>query len=78
MAESEEPQLNLTEIEMGSFSIWHWIIVLLFLLPLWFFSRGVAKAGFSPWWALLGVVPLINIIMLWVFAYAKWPALPER
>ncbi|HMK22495.1 MAG TPA: hypothetical protein VK466_09190 [Terriglobales bacterium] len=61
-------------------------IVLLFLflpllflfLPLWFFSRGIAKAGFSPWWALLGVVPLVNLVMLWVFAYAKWPALPER
>jgi hypothetical protein len=24
------------------------------------------------------VVPVVNIILLWVFAYAKWPALPER
>ena len=52
--------------------------VLFLVLPLWFFSRGIAKAGFSPWWALLGVVPLVNLVMLWVFAYAKWPALPER
>jgi hypothetical protein len=63
---------------MGSFSIWHWILILILLLPLWFFSRAVARAGFSPWWALLGIVPVVNIIMLWVFAYAKWPALPGR
>jgi hypothetical protein len=63
---------------MGSFSIWHWIIVVIFLLPLLFFSKAVGKAGFSPWWTLLGIVPLVNLVMLWVFAYAKWPALPER
>jgi hypothetical protein len=63
---------------MGSFSIWHWIILLLLLLPLWFFSRAVRKAGFSPLWAWLGIIPIVNIIMLWVFAYAKWPALPDQ
>ena len=64
---------------MNSFSLWHWIIVLVIMaVPLWFFSRAVRKAGFSPWWAALGIVPVVNIIMLWVFAYAKWPALPER
>ena len=62
---------------MGSFSIWHWVIVLLLLLPLYFFSRAVAKAGFSSWWAVLALVPIVNVIMLWVFAYAKWPAQPE-
>ena len=63
---------------MGSFSIWHWIIVLLLILPLWFFGRAVGKAGFSPWWVLLAIIPVVNLIMLWVFAYAKWPALPDR
>ena len=64
---------------MDSFSLGHWIVVLVgVVLPLWFFSRAVARAGYSPWWAALGIVPLVNIIMLWVFAYAKWPALPDR
>jgi len=63
---------------MGSFSIWHWVIVILLLLPLWFFGRALGKAGFSPWWALLGLTPVVNLIMLWVFAFAKWPALPDR
>jgi hypothetical protein len=64
---------------MRDFSIWHWIIiVLIVVVPPWIFSRTVAKAGFSPWWAALGLVPVFNLVMLWVFAFAKWPALPER
>lgn len=64
---------------MHSFSLWHWIIFLIIAaVPLWLFSHAIRKAGFSPWWAVLGIVPVVNIIMLWVFAYTKWPALPEE
>jgi hypothetical protein len=50
-------------------------IVFLVLLAL-FFSRAAKKAGFSPWWVLLGAVPILNIVLLWVFAYARWPTAP--
>lgn len=64
---------------MDSFSIWHWLIILLILvLPAWLFSRVVSKAGFSGWWALLGVVPLVNLVALWIFAFTKWPFVPEK
>lgn len=74
---------------MGSFSIWHWPIeqeglfpyvinLILFAIPAWFFSRAISKAGFSGWWALLGVVPLVNLVALWVFAFSKWPSFPEK
>jgi hypothetical protein len=33
------------------------------------------KAGYSRWYGLLMVVPLVNIVLIWIFAYAKWPAL---
>jgi hypothetical protein len=53
------------------------IIVGLFLLglTLLYLSRAIAKAGFSPWWALIALVPVVNVVMLWVFAFARWPAL---
>ena len=64
---------------MAYFSLWHLVIfILFFVLPLWFFGKAVGKAGFSPWWVLFAVVPIVNIVMLWVFAYAKWPAFPDR
>ncbi len=59
---------------MGNFSIWHWLIVLIWILvlqyPLW---RIVAKAGYPGALSLLAWIPLINFIMLWVFALKKWP-----
>lgn len=44
-------------------------------LFLWFTLRVMQKAGYSGWWALIGFVPVVNIVMLWVFAFADWPAL---
>jgi hypothetical protein len=59
---------------MGSFSIWHWIVVLFWLailiVPTW---RIVKRAGFPGALSLLGLVPVVNIILLWVFAFVKWP-----
>ena len=49
------------------------IVLALVIVPLW---RICTRAGFSGWWSLLVVVPLLNLIMLWVFAYAKWPRDP--
>ncbi|HRD47040.1 MAG TPA: hypothetical protein PLF78_11210 [Caulobacter sp.] len=61
---------------MGSFSIVHWIIVLAVLastvVPPWIIVR---KAGYHPAWSLLGLIPLVNIVVLWVFAFGDWPAL---
>jgi hypothetical protein len=59
---------------MGSFSIWHWLVLLVYfaviVVPCW---RIVSKAGFHGAWALLALVPLVNLIMLWVFAFVPWP-----
>lgn len=61
---------------MSSFSIWHWIVVvacvLLLLPPV---AVALRKAGRSRLWCVLALVPLLNLIALWVFAYIRWPAL---
>ena len=31
------------------------------------------KAGYSGWWILISLIPILNIIMFWVFAFARWP-----
>jgi uncharacterized membrane protein YhaH (DUF805 family) len=64
---------------MGSFSLMHWIVVLLIVLVYAVPTiKIIRKAGFSGWWVLLLLIPLVNIIALWSFAYAKWPALDQR
>ncbi|KPF69042.1 hypothetical protein IP84_07655 [beta proteobacterium AAP99] len=47
--------------------------LLVFALPAVLFSRIVRRAGYSPWWALLGLVPVIGVVALWVFAFLDWP-----
>lgn len=51
------------------------LILLLLLLLFWPWAIILKKAGYSRLWVLLAVVPLVNYIALWVFAYSNWPAL---
>ena len=65
---------------MGSMSWVHWIVVLFtfsFLLALFGVpvARILKRAGFSPWLALLVLIPTVNLICLWAFAFVDWPAL---
>lgn len=57
-----------------SFSIWHWIVMLFWVpvvvVPCW---RIVSKAGYAGGWSLVMLVPMLNLIMLWVFAFTRWP-----
>lgn len=59
---------------MGEVSFIHWIVVLVvFVVPVWAWCTIVKKSGFSSWWGLLAIVPLVNVAMLFVFAYSRWP-----
>ena len=60
---------------MGSFSIVHWIIILLVLSPVFATWRIFKRLGLSPWWALFYLVPLAPLVMIWILAYVRWPRL---
>jgi uncharacterized membrane protein YhaH (DUF805 family) len=53
-------------------------LALIAALSLWMTVRTLHKAGYSGWWSLLTLIPLLNIAMLWVLASAEWPALKAR
>jgi len=36
-------------------------------------ARILRRTGLSPWWSFLVLVPYLNVIALWVFAFARWP-----
>jgi uncharacterized membrane protein YhaH (DUF805 family) len=48
------------------------ISIAIFLPPS---ARIVRRAGYSGWWALLMIVPGVNVIALWALAFIRWPAL---
>jgi uncharacterized membrane protein YhaH (DUF805 family) len=45
-------------------------LVVVILVGIW---RGVRRAGYSGAWSLLLLIPFVNVIMIWVFAFATWP-----
>jgi hypothetical protein len=62
---------------MASLGIWYLVAFVVLVLLAWafvaVFGRIVNRAGYSRWWLLAMIVPLLNLIMLWVFAFAAWP-----
>ena len=51
------------------FVIW----LALFCLFMWPYVRIIQKAGYSGWHILWMFVPIANLVMLFVFAFARWP-----
>lgn len=53
--------------------------VLAFLtVPYIFFIPVVRKAGFSTGWILVSLVPVVGLVLLWAFAFVRWPSCPEK
>lgn len=38
----------------------------------------LAKAGRSPLWILLLLIPYVNVLAVWAFAYIRWPFVDDR
>lgn len=59
---------------MGAFSIWHWIVLIVMLatavVPFW---KIFPRAGWPAPLSLLMLVPLANLILIWVLAFKRWP-----
>jgi len=42
------------------------------------YIRIIQKAGYSGWWILIALVPIVNVVMFLVFAYSRWPIQREN
>lgn len=59
---------------MGSMSIWHWLIVLIYLFLLGYpVTRILRRLGYSAWWVIIAFIPLANLIGLWFLSFVRWP-----
>jgi hypothetical protein len=45
-------------------------VVILPAIPI---ARILRRTGFTPWWAILFIVPVVGYLALWIFAYIRWP-----
>jgi hypothetical protein len=69
-------------MDMGDmFQPWH-LFVLFFFLPIFLLVTVVPywmifkKAGFAPALSFLMIIPLVNLIVLFVVAFAEWKVIP--
>ena len=51
----------------GIIGVAFWVIFLIAYIKI------ITRAGYSGWWVLIMFVPIVNIIMLLVFAFKEWP-----
>jgi hypothetical protein len=58
----------------ASFEVVGLISLASLILTIWGAWQGVRRAGYAGAWSLLLLVPLVNIAVLYVFAYSTWPA----
>lgn len=68
---------------MGFNSIWHWIIVLLILYVMWIlpaiYGMKISKrAGYSSAWGLTLLIPIVGLLMMYLFAFDRWPVLEQK
>jgi len=42
------------------------------------YYRIIRRTGHSGWWVLTMALPVGNVIMLWVFAFVRWPAVDDK
>lgn len=40
---------------------------------IWAYVRIIHRSGYSGWWVLIGLVPIVNIIMFLIFAFKEAP-----
>ncbi len=45
---------------------------------LWLCSKILEKAGIDKIWVLVLLIPIVNIVMLWIFAFIDWPGLKNK
>jgi hypothetical protein len=52
----------------------HWLIfVIIVALVAYPVGRILRRMGFSPLWAILAFLPLLNLLGLWIVALSDWP-----
>ncbi|AZQ55778.1 hypothetical protein [Burkholderia cenocepacia] len=64
---------------MEHFTAWQLLVSLVLVaIVVYPYVRIVRRTGHSGWWILTMFVPVLNFIMLWVFAFARWPTVDDR
>ena len=56
------------------------VVLLLVMLVIWIppAIMILRRAGFHAAWAVVLLIPIFNIVGLWIFAFSEWPSLKNN
>ena len=64
---------------LAAFGLIYAIVVLVMIAFYVFIAYMIVnRAGYNPWLSLLILVPLVNFVMLLIFAFSEWPVQREN
>jgi len=69
-----------TQVSAGAFAGLGILIVIylaILVVTVVAYVKIITKAGYSGWWVLIGLVPIANVVLFLIFAFAEWPVLRE-
>jgi len=76
LMQSSLDQTQIQKVLVALLAIMPIVIILglaIVIVPFWFICK---KAGFSPWLSLLNIIPLGNLALIYVLAFAEWKVNP--
>ena len=69
----DQPNMDqIRQMAMAMMAIIPFIVLvglIIVLVPFWFICK---KAGFSPWLTFLNIIPMGNLVLIYVLAFADW------
>ena len=60
---------------IGVYQLMLLIVPITLGVTIWAAYKVVQRAGYSGAWAFTLLIPVVNLVMLYVFAFSDWPAL---
>jgi uncharacterized membrane protein YhaH (DUF805 family) len=59
---------------MDGFGLWQFLVAIFWIVAISVpIVKILQRTGHSGWWCILAFIPLLNLLALWLFAYARWP-----
>jgi hypothetical protein len=59
--------------DLPGFGPTHWVVfALMAAVILYPIGRILKRIGVSPIWSVLALIPMVNLVGLWVLAFADW------
>ncbi|VWC92203.1 membrane protein [Burkholderia contaminans] len=64
---------------MAGYGLSHWLVYLVMAVVLLYpICRILTRIGLSPFWAVLALIQLLNLVGLWLLAFVDWPTGPRQ